>query len=606
MKSMKRSIAMLLTLALVFASFPLGAFAEQELVAEQSSEAGGVSPAESQTEVKQEAKEETPLEIGPEEEKEAVRGGGQKARLLFDYDYLDKLGDGRTHPEVQGDERQDIEQMFKNIEITVTPENSEDGEPFTSPKEFVGSDGKPATHNENRRFGGEWPVGTVLIVKIGTENIIENYHVSHCDENVKQGIVTAGSTTYKVKIEKDLTVRVPFGLMKVVFNTQGGYFDDGSGTKNYGPIEEWVQKDNTVHFPANPVKPGLTFDRWYTKSSYKNDAGNPIRHFWTSAKEYSYRENDWRAYNEENFDPKYDGYFVLRALWKATVTFDTDGGSAIDSQTVEEGKTATEPATNPTKKNCEFLGWYTAKGTEGVEFDFSQAIKQHTTVYAHWKQEKATVTFDYNDGTTPKATEEVKIGEKVKKPQDPTRDGYTFKGWELDGKPFNFETAITEDITLKAKWEENKATVTFDYNDEKTPNAKKEVKIGEKVMKPEDPTRDGYTFKGWELDGEPFNFETPIKADITLKAKWEKKQTPTPKPDDPSKPSDPTKPSTPDKPSTDQPSPNVPSKPGDKRPGTDSGMKTPNGSPLTSSEIAKILASMKKTVPYIPRAGVGK
>lgn len=140
----------------------------------------------------------------------------------------------------------------------------------------------------------------------------------------------------------------------------------------------------------------------------------------------------------------------------------------------------------------------------------------------------------------------------------------------------------------------------------------------------------GMKFKRWAYyttgtDGKDmlteFTLETNIEGNMELYPVFEKTDSsdpsnpptpPTPKPDDPSgpsgpsDPSNPTKPSTPDKPSTDQPSPNVPLKPGDKKPGTDSGIKTPKGSPLTSSEIAKILAGTKKTVPYIPRAGVGK
>ena len=62
-----------------------------------------------------------------------------------------------------------------------------------------------------------------------------------------------------------------------------------------------------------------------------------------------------------------------------------------------------------------------------------------------------TVTFDSNGGSAVDA-QVIKVGEKAVKPADPNRKGYLFQGWYLNNKPFNFNTAITEDITLTARW----------------------------------------------------------------------------------------------------------------------------------------------------------
>ena len=62
-----------------------------------------------------------------------------------------------------------------------------------------------------------------------------------------------------------------------------------------------------------------------------------------------------------------------------------------------------------------------------------------------------TVKFD-SDGGSEVAAVEVKDGEKVTKPADPTKDGYTFKGWFNGDKEYAFETAVISNITLKAKW----------------------------------------------------------------------------------------------------------------------------------------------------------
>lgn len=132
-----------------------------------------------------------------------------------------------------------------------------------------------------------------------------------------------------------------------------------------------------------------------------------------------------------------------------------------------------------------------------------------------------TVKFDSDGGSEIKPVT-VEDGGKVTKPEDPTRTGYTFKGWFNGDTEYDFEKAVTADITLKAKWEVVVVnyTVTFD-SDGGSEVAAVEVKDGEKVIKPADPTKDGYTFKGW-LDGEDvYDFEKAVTANITLKANWE-------------------------------------------------------------------------------------
>ena len=137
-----------------------------------------------------------------------------------------------------------------------------------------------------------------------------------------------------------------------------------------------------------------------------------------------------------------------------------------------------------------------------------------------------TVTFDSNGGSdvSPK-TQSVKEGEKVQKPSDPTRDEYDFKGWKNNGADFSFDTPISSDITLKAEWEKNTFTVTFDSRggSEVSPKTVK-VKKGGKVTKPAaDPLRDGFDFGGWTLNDAAFDFDNyTVSDDITLVAKWTK------------------------------------------------------------------------------------
>ena len=149
-----------------------------------------------------------------------------------------------------------------------------------------------------------------------------------------------------------------------------------------------------------------------------------------------------------------------------------------------------------------------------------------------------TVSFDC--GSQAGKTSKVVLYEgTVTPPDDPTADGYQFKGWytqENDGELFDFTQPIKEDVTVYAHWSEVKPdrTVYFDCGGKAEGSTKVVVQHGETVTPPDDPTADGYQFKGWytqENDGELFDFTQPIKEDVTVYAHWSVKPTPTPDPE---------------------------------------------------------------------------
>ena len=209
-----------------------------------------------------------------------------------------------------------------------------------------------------------------------------------------------------------------------------------------------------------------------------------------------------------------------------TVTFDSYGGTPVPpAQEVEYGLTATEPA-DPTLKGYTFAFWYLGEDEQNATaYDFNTPVTENITLTAKWNINKYTVTFNSYGGTPVPLAQEVEYGHTATKPVEPTLKGYTFDGWYLDGEeePFDFGTTITSDITLTAKWEINKYTVTFDsYGGSKVdPQV---VEYGLYAQKPEEPTLKGFTFAYWYLDdeNEAYDFDTtPITEDITLTAKWE-------------------------------------------------------------------------------------
>ena len=196
-------------------------------------------------------------------------------------------------------------------------------------------------------------------------------------------------------------------------------------------------------------------------------------------------------------------YLSLTANY--TVTFDTDGGSAVESQTVPYGETAQAPAV-PTKSGYTFAGWE----RDGKAYDFTAPVTEDLTLTAKWTVNQYTITFD-TDGGSAIAPITQDYGTAITAPADPTRTGYTFAGWT----PAIPETMPAENLTIKAKWTVNRYTITFD-TDGGSAIAPITQDYGTAVTAPADPTRTGYTFAGWTPE---IPAAMPAE-DLTIKAKW--------------------------------------------------------------------------------------
>ena len=149
-----------------------------------------------------------------------------------------------------------------------------------------------------------------------------------------------------------------------------------------------------------------------------------------------------------------------------------------------------------------------------------------TTVFkAQFEKIPTTYTVTYTDGVD---GEEI-FADKVNRDlhyndptpnfgSDPTRDGYTFAGWE----PVVADK-VTGNATYTAKWEAKSYTVTYNSNGG-TVVKPETVTYGNKATKPTNPTRSGYTFAGWYTDNEKFfnkyDFNTLVTGNIILYAKW--------------------------------------------------------------------------------------
>ena len=262
---------------------------------------------------------------------------------------------------------------------------------------------------------------------------------------------------------ENMTVKAQWEINQyaITFDTNGGS-EIAPITQDYG---------TNITAPANPTRKGYTFKGWDKEIPETMPAEN----------------------------------ITVKAQWEInqyTIAFDTNGGSEIATITQDYGTEITAPA-DPTRKGYTFKGW---------DKEIPKTMPaENITVKAQWKINQYTITFDTNGGSEiAPITQD--YGTEITAPDNPTRKGYTFKGWDKEIP----ETMPAENITVKAQWEINQYTITFDTNggSEIAPITQD---YGTEITAPDNPTRKGYTFKGWDKEIP----ETMPAENITVKAQWE-------------------------------------------------------------------------------------
>ncbi|MBP1041993.1 InlB B-repeat-containing protein [Vagococcus sp. BWB3-3] len=206
-----------------------------------------------------------------------------------------------------------------------------------------------------------------------------------------------------------------------------------------------------------------------------------------------------------------------------TVNFDTTGGSAVESQRVEYGNFANEPAISPTMAGYKFLGWFEDATTTTLA-DFSTAIMADKTFYAKW-QKVHQVNFETNGGT-PIAPQEVNDTALASEPTSPTKASHVFLGWYEEPEMISiadFSKPIVEEAIYYAKWQKI-YQVNFESNGGTAINSQ-QVDEFSLAIEPDVPVKEGHIFLGWYEDfitTTTADFLAPIVTDMTFYAKWQK------------------------------------------------------------------------------------
>lgn len=322
---------------------------------------------------------------------------------------------------------------------------------------------------------------------------------------------------------------------------------------------ESVRKGFNVARPANPTKSGYLFAGWYIDKAFnapydftspvveditlyakwiseggeyytvrfETFEGSAVEGFVAEKGTQIFRPSDpvFSPMHPEENDREFTGWFTdryctlpfdfstpidrnitLYAGWKNLVYydvyFDTDGGTAIQTERVRGGEVVDRPSVDPVKEGYYFTGWYADKNGS-MPFDFTLPITKDTTVYAVYKVKPFYhVQFDVNGGTPVPEYASVQDGNNVNAPTEPTKEGYQFGGWytdvNLEAKA-SFPYKVTGNVTFYAKWLADGEYITVNFElavcnergayifDEPLDMPSYRIKRGEKILQPDSP-----------------------------------------------------------------------------------------------------------------------
>ncbi len=298
-------------------------------------------------------------------------------------------------------------------------------------------------------------------------------------------------------IYQDMTLYAEWMIQEynVTFNSKGG---------SYVP-NQVLECDNYVFQPDPPTKKGYVFAGWYTSETYSTK---------------------WDFKNQ-----KVSSDVTLYAKWNVenqyTITFDSMGGSFVDSIVATAGESISKPNVTPTKTGYTFAGWYEDQ-TYQKEYTFNTMPARSFTLYAKWEAIDYTITFNSKGGSSVSPMKK-HYEDLIEAPTPPTKTGYDFAGWyeeESYTHLYTFNKMPAKSFTLYAKWEAIDYTITFNSKGGSSVSSMKKH-YEDLIEAPTPPTKTGYDFAGWyeeESYTHLYTFNKMPAKSFTLYAKWEAKE----------------------------------------------------------------------------------
>ena len=246
----------------------------------------------------------------------------------------------------------------------------------------------------------------------------------------------------------------------------------------------------------------------------------------TIEEKYGYKNGKWydleNSYNEEDeYEISEDKTIYAKGEKREyTVTY-KDGETVYDTRKVLYKDTLENTVSNPTKEQYTFKYWSLEEN--GEEYDFNTPVTKDITLYAVYQIKSYSVIYVIDGVSSQEETYEYGT---VLTPEEPTKEGYTFKYWSLtDGGEEYSPITVISDMTLYAVFKINTYTVSFIDNDKNVKDLT--IEYNNKINQNDLPTvsKEGYTFTGWSLNKtDLFDFNTPVKENIKLYSKYKKIQ----------------------------------------------------------------------------------
>ena len=291
-----------------------------------------------------------------------------------------------------------------------------------------------------------------------------------------------------------LTAQWTLHLYTVTLDANGGTFDASGSTV----AQDTMQVTYGGNFEQMPIPryKGYFFRGWYDEQ-------------WGGRQ---YGDEDGRG--TYTYDKTED--CTLYALWEeaplCTVTFNPNGGTLTGAETCQEkqNERIQRPYEEPIREGYYFRGWY--KDADCTQmWDFDDPIPGNMTLYAGWDILSYVIRVRLENGEQDIIINQ-NYGTPVTVPDDPTREGYTFIGWDIPF-PAKMPAKIT---TITALWTINQYTITFDTAGGSEIDSI-EQDYDTAITAPDAPTKEGYTFIGWDTTVPK---KMPAK-DMTVKARWQ-------------------------------------------------------------------------------------
>ena len=313
--------------------------------------------------------------------------------------------------------------------------------------------------------------------------------------NTGFGTIKGGTYSYPVENAGTIAGGTFNGTVSNTSIVTGGTFN-GATTGIYtvtfdSGVPSQIRANCPATAPDAPTRKGYTFDGWFKDGTLY----------------------DFTVNVTENIS--------LTANWTAksyTVKFDANGGTTIVDKTLTWNDKVLTGVSDPVKAGFGFTGWTFGGRNVFPGTTYASLASDDTvmsiTLTAQWTALTCTVSFDTNGGSTVQA-QNVAYGGKAQEPAVPTKPGYTFAGWHLNGEAYDFTSPVTEDMTLTAQWTANRYTITFD-TDGGSEIAPITQDYGTAVTAPEPPAKPGYTFMGWN----PALPATMPAENLTVTAQW--------------------------------------------------------------------------------------